>query len=45
MEECAGVCNPKDIHVCDGSERENHRIMEIMQEQGMAHPLPKYENW
>jgi len=44
VEECAGVCNPKDIHVCDGSEVENQKILQIMQAQGMAQPLRKYDN-
>lgn len=44
VEECAELCNPKDIHVCDGSDREHHKLMEIMESQGMAQPLPKYEN-
>jgi len=45
VEESAGLCNPKDIHVCDGSDREHHKLMELMERQGMANPLPKYENW
>jgi len=44
VNECANVCNPKDIHVCDGSESENHELMEILVKNGMARPLPKYEN-
>jgi len=31
--------------VCDGSERENQRLLEIMTAQGMAQKLTKYENW
>lgn len=44
VEEFAALCDPKDIHVCDGSESENQELMEIMQENGMAKNLPKYEN-
>jgi phosphoenolpyruvate carboxykinase (GTP) len=44
VEEFAGLCNPKDIHVCDGSQEESQELMEIMTEMGMAKKLHKYEN-
>jgi phosphoenolpyruvate carboxykinase (GTP) len=44
VEEFAALCNPKDIHVCDGSEAESQELFEIMQEEGMATKLGKYEN-
>ncbi|XP_069507193.1 phosphoenolpyruvate carboxykinase, cytosolic [GTP]-like [Ambystoma mexicanum] len=40
----AKVCQPEKIHICDGSEEENDRILELMEEQGMVKRLSKYEN-
>lgn len=45
VEEKAKVCQPKDIHICDGSEAENKYLLNLMQKQGMIEPLTKYENW
>ncbi len=45
VEEKARVCQPNDIHICDGSETENRYLLDIMQKQGMIEPLTKYENW
>ena len=41
----AKICEPKDIHICDGSEAENKFLLDLMQKQGMIEPLTKYENW
>jgi len=38
------LMQPEDIHICDGSEAENKRLIDLMQKQGMIKPLPKYEN-
>ena len=45
VEEKAKQCQPKDIHICDGSEAENKLLLDLMQKQGMIEPLPKYDNW
>jgi len=44
VEESAALCKPKDIHICDGSEREIRNLLNIMQQLGMIENLPKYEN-
>ncbi|XP_069099689.1 phosphoenolpyruvate carboxykinase, cytosolic [GTP]-like [Pleurodeles waltl] len=40
----AKVCQPESIHICDGSEEENERILVLMEESGMVKRLTKYEN-
>jgi len=44
VEESAALCRPADIHICDGTERENKYLLNIMQQLGMIEHLPKYEN-
>ncbi|ETE62568.1 Phosphoenolpyruvate carboxykinase, cytosolic [GTP], partial [Ophiophagus hannah] len=44
IESNAKLCQPKAIHICDGSEDENKKILELMVEQGMIKKLRKYEN-
>ncbi|NWX66805.1 PCKGC protein, partial [Promerops cafer] len=44
IETNAKLCQPECIHICDGSEEENRRILDIMVEQGMIKKLNKYEN-
>lgn len=41
----AKVCQPESIHICDGSEEENGKVLELMEERGMIRRLAKYENW
>lgn len=45
IESSAKLCQPESIHICDGSEEENKKILDIMVEQGMIKKLSKYENW
>lgn len=47
VEENARLCNPDDIHVCDGSEEENREILDKLQSEGRLVKLtkPGYENW
>lgn len=45
IESNAKLCQPESIHICDGSEEENRKILDIMVEQGMIKKLSKYENW
>ncbi|XP_046385721.1 phosphoenolpyruvate carboxykinase, cytosolic [GTP]-like isoform X2 [Ischnura elegans] len=44
VEDSAKLCQPSNIHVCDGSESENEYLLKIMQENRMIEKLPKYEN-
>lgn len=45
VEYAATLCQPQQIHICDGSETENTQLLKLMQLQGTIQPLPKYENW
>ncbi|KAM3920803.1 phosphoenolpyruvate carboxykinase, cytosolic [GTP] [Leptodactylus fuscus] len=40
----ASICLPENIHVCDGSEEENKKLLHHMEEIGMIKRLHKYEN-
>ncbi|XP_077316705.1 phosphoenolpyruvate carboxykinase, cytosolic [GTP] [Lithobates pipiens] len=40
----ARICLPDNIHICDGSEEENKKLIHQMEETGMIKRLPKYEN-
>ncbi|NXU55971.1 PCKGC protein, partial [Turnix velox] len=44
IESNAKLCQPESIHICDGSEEENKKILDLMVEQGMIKKLSKYEN-
>ncbi|NXX55589.1 PCKGC protein, partial [Scopus umbretta] len=44
IESNAKLCQPESIHICDGSEEENKKILDIMVEQGMIKKLSQYEN-
>ncbi|XP_014294314.1 phosphoenolpyruvate carboxykinase [GTP] isoform X2 [Halyomorpha halys] len=44
VEEAIKICNPSDVHICDGSERENKMFIEKMLFDGTIVPLPKYRN-
>nr|XP_020653173.1 phosphoenolpyruvate carboxykinase, cytosolic [GTP] isoform X1 [Pogona vitticeps] len=44
IESNAQLCQPEFIHICDGSEAENKKLLELMVEQGMIKKLKKYEN-
>lgn len=41
---CAKVCQPDKLHICDGSEEENKKLVALLQADGVIKPLPKYEN-
>lgn len=45
VEEKAKLCQPDNIHICDGSDAENDYLLNLMQKQGLITPLEKYENW
>ncbi|XP_018416193.1 PREDICTED: phosphoenolpyruvate carboxykinase, cytosolic [GTP] [Nanorana parkeri] len=40
----ARICLPDNIHICNGSEEENKKLLHQMEETGMIKRLPKYEN-
>ncbi|XP_066945526.1 phosphoenolpyruvate carboxykinase, cytosolic [GTP]-like [Macrobrachium rosenbergii] len=44
VEESVRLCQPSDIHICDGSDRELKNLLNIMQKAGMIEPLSKYTN-
>lgn len=44
VDESAALCQPDNIHICDGSEREYNILLKLMFEQGTIVPLPKYQN-
>ncbi|XP_067629262.1 phosphoenolpyruvate carboxykinase [GTP] isoform X2 [Eurosta solidaginis] len=44
VEESIALCQPDQVHICDGSDVENKMILRIMLEEGTIIPLPKYEN-
>lgn len=45
VEHNVDLCKPDSVHICDGSEAENKRLLALMQRQGTIQPLPKYDNW
>ncbi|KAK2110219.1 Protein kinase C-like 1 [Saguinus oedipus] len=44
IENSAELCQPDHIHICDGSEEENARLLGHMEEQGTLRRLKKYDN-
>ncbi|XP_006609776.1 phosphoenolpyruvate carboxykinase [GTP]-like [Apis dorsata] len=44
IEECASLCCPKDIYICDGSDIEYDHLLKLMEKSGTISPLTKYEN-
>ena len=45
VEEKVRVCQPDQLHVCDGSEREYQQLVRLMQSQGALVALTKMKNW
>jgi phosphoenolpyruvate carboxykinase (GTP) len=44
VEEAIALCQPQQIHICDGSDIENKMLLKILCEAGTLIPLTKYEN-
>lgn len=44
IEECAALCCPKDIYICDGSDGEYNQLLKLLENNGTITRLPKYEN-
>ncbi|XP_043239455.1 phosphoenolpyruvate carboxykinase, cytosolic [GTP]-like [Amphibalanus amphitrite] len=44
VERTVRMCQPAEVHVCDGSEAENANLLNQMAESGVLEPLTKYDN-
>ncbi|XP_055853798.1 phosphoenolpyruvate carboxykinase [GTP]-like [Episyrphus balteatus] len=44
VEQAVSLCQPDQVHICDGSEMENKILLKKLVETGTIVPLPKYEN-
>lgn len=44
IEESVKLCQPDKVHICDGTQRENEILLNLLQKQGTITPLPKYDN-
>uniref|UniRef100_A0A8D1Q7R0 Phosphoenolpyruvate carboxykinase, cytosolic [GTP] n=1 Tax=Sus scrofa TaxID=9823 RepID=A0A8D1Q7R0_PIG len=44
VESSAKLCQPDQIHICDGSEEENQQLLSHMEEEGVIKRLKKYDN-
>lgn len=44
VEESVALCQPDQVHICDGSDIENKILLKLMLDEGTIIPLPKYEN-
>lgn len=45
VEKKISLCQPSNFHVCDGSEEENQRLLDSMEQAGVIRRLKKYKNW
>lgn len=45
VESSAKLCQPDHIHICDGSDGENRKLLDQMEAQGVIKRLRKYHNW
>ena len=45
VEEKIQLCQPANVHVCDGSEQENQELLDAMEQAGIVRRLKKYKNW
>ena len=45
IEDKAKICQPDSIHICDGSEAENQKLLKYLQEAGTITKLEKMKNW
>lgn len=44
IDNCVEICQPSDVHICDGSEREYNDLIALMAKEGTLQKVPKYEN-
>lgn len=45
VQEKIKLCQPTNVHVCDGSEKENQQLLDTMEQAGVIRRLKKYKNW
>jgi len=45
IEEIQTLCNPKDVHICDGSDSENQLMWEILEQSGSSIKLNREGSW
>ena len=43
--ERAALCKPDSLHICDGSDEENRKLIGNMVASGQLTALTKYEDW
>lgn len=44
VERSAALCQPEQVHICDGSESEAAALLRLMQQQETLRRLPQYDN-
>lgn len=44
IDNCVELCQPSDVHICDGSEREYKDLVDLMVKEKTLRRVPKYEN-
>uniref|UniRef100_T1J481 Phosphoenolpyruvate carboxykinase [GTP] n=1 Tax=Strigamia maritima TaxID=126957 RepID=T1J481_STRMM len=44
VEENAKLMKPANVHICSGTDDENHMLLKMMQKQGVIEPIPKMKN-
>lgn len=42
--ECADLCTPAKVYVCDGSDEENDSLLKMLHEEDVIKPLTAYSN-
>ena len=42
--ECADLCTPAKLYICDGSDEENEKLLKELQQDEVIHPLTAYKN-
>jgi phosphoenolpyruvate carboxykinase (GTP) len=45
VQEKIDLCQPANVHVCDGSDNENQQLLDAMEHAGVIRRLKKYKNW
>jgi phosphoenolpyruvate carboxykinase (GTP) len=45
IEEKVKLCQPDEIHICDGSEEENKLLLSMLEGNGSVKRLKKLQNW
>jgi hypothetical protein len=45
IEEKVKLCQPDEIHICDGSEEENQVLLSMLEKNGSVKKLSKHKNW